>query len=455
MNVILSLHAFIIRTFSVKNDTFMTNNMDVLIIFASVILDKNINEVYIIAFTHRNLSVNEIGTLHIDVKNQASRLSHLKEKSSLRELMFLSTCNRVEYLFTTSEILDKEFLLQFFQNLYPDHSMSQIEKYVSICEEHHGMKVVNHLLSVASSLDSMIVGEREIITQVRGAFDASREMGLSGDFIRILIRHTIETAKKVYTETNIAKRPVSVVSLAYHKLRDLNVSLDARVVIIGAGVTNNNMSRFLKKHGFTNFQVFNRTKSKAEKLAGELNGEAHDLSELNSFDKGFDIIITCTGSENHIITPKIYEQLLHGEKGNKVVIDIAIPQDLSPEIKNNNSVTHISVEVLQKISNENLKARTKEVAHVEEILEIALNQFEEINHHRSVELAMREVPNKVKEIKNHALNTVFQNELSALDDKSREVVEKIVRYMEKKYMSVPMKLAKEILVKEKSKISSK
>jgi len=433
----------------------VTNYLDVLSIFASVIFDKNINELYIIAFTHRNLSVNEIGALHIDAQNQASRLSHLKKKSSLNELMFLSTCNRVEYVFTTSEILDKAFLIQFFQELYPSHTKSQIEKYVSICEEHHAMKAVNHLLSVASSLDSMIVGEREIITQVRGAYDASKEMNLSGDFIRILIRHTIETAKKVYTETNIATRPVSVVSLAYHKLRDLNVPLDARVIIIGAGVTNNNMSRFLKKHGFTNFQVFNRTKSKAEKLAGELNGVGHDLSELQNFSKGFDIIITCTGSENHIITPKIYEQLLQGETGKKVVIDIAIPQDLSPEIKNNHSVTHISVEVLQKISNENLKARTEEVAHVEEILDVALNQFEEINHRRSVELAMREVPNKVKEIKDHALNTVFQSEMNELDDNSREIVEKIVQYMEKKYMSVPMKMAKEILVKEKSNIPSR
>ena len=433
----------------------MTNKLDVLSIFVGVIFDKNINEFYIIAFTHRNLSVNEIGALHIDVQNQESRLSELKEKSSLKELMFLSTCNRVEYIFTTTEILDKEFLVQFFKNLYPNQETNQIERYVSICEEHHSMKAVNHLLSVASSLDSMIVGEREIITQVRSAYEASTEMTLSGDFIRILIRHTIETAKKVYTETNIATRPVSVVSLAYHNLRDLNVPLDSRVLLIGAGVTNNNMARFLKKHGFTNFHVFNRTRSKADKLAKELGGSGHDLSDLQNYSAGFDIIITCTGSENHIITPKIYKQLLQNETGNKVVIDIAIPQDLSPEIKNDHSVTHISVEVLQKISNANLKARSKEVAFVEEIIDAALSQFEEINHSRSIEIAMRDVPKKVKEIKNHALNNVFQSELSALDDNSREVVEKIVQYMEKKYMSVPMKMAKEILIKEKSNLPSK
>jgi glutamyl-tRNA reductase len=117
----------------------------------------------------------------------------------------------------------------------------------------------------------MIVGEREIITQVRNAFELCKKNGLTGDFIRILLRHTIETAKRVYTETTIATKPVSVVSLAYHKLRDMNISLDARFLIIGAGVTNTNMSKFLRNHGFKKFTVYNRTLSKAENLAKDLN----------------------------------------------------------------------------------------------------------------------------------------------------------------------------------------
>ena len=168
--------------------------------------------------------------------------------------------------------------------------------------------------------------------------------------LRMKKENPIETAKKVYTETNIAKKPVSVVSLAYHNLKALNIPLDSRILIVGAGVTNVNMSRFLRKHGFTNYNVFNRTFEKAEKLANDLNGTAHRLSDLAKFDKGFDIIITCTGSENHILTEEIYSSLLQGESSRKVVIDIAIPQDLSPAIINKHNVTHISVEVLQKIS---------------------------------------------------------------------------------------------------------
>ncbi|MBL4861998.1 MAG: glutamyl-tRNA reductase [Crocinitomicaceae bacterium] len=421
-----------------------------LAIFAAVKISTGLKSLHIVAFTHRNLSVNEIGELHIEEANQAARLTHLKDVMHLDELMFLSTCNRVEFAFTTSKHVNVEFLDKFFHALYPDFSTKKTHRFSSNGDVYHGIDAVKHQLSVACSVDSMIVGEREIITQVRSAFEVCREMKLTGDLIRLLMRHTIETAKKVYTETSIAKRPVSVVSLAYHKLRDMNVPLDSRILIVGAGVTNNNMSRFLKKHGFTNFNVFNRTLVKAENLAADLNGTAHALNELPLFNKGFDIIISCTGAERHILTPEIYTHLLQGETSRKIVIDIAVPQDLSPEIKEHHKVTHISVEVLQKISNENLKARSHEIEHVEEIIAEALFQFTHIEQERSVEIAMRAVPNKVKEIKATALNEVFKNDLENMNEESREVLEKIVGYMEKKFMSLPMMMAKEILLNKRT-----
>lgn len=405
--------------------------------------------IHIVAFTHRNLSVNEVGELHIEDCNQQSRLAVLKEAMQLDEILFLSTCNRVEFIFTTQQAVDLTFLQQFFQKLYPGLSEEQELHFSKAAFHFQDEAAVEHILSVASSVDSMIVGEREIITQVRNAYENCKKMQLTGDMIRILIRHTIETAKRVYTETSIAHKPVSVVSLAYHKLRDLNVPMNSRILIIGAGVTNTNMSRFLRKHGFTNFHVFNRTFEKAERLASDLNGVAHPLSELSSYAGGFDIIISCTGSENHILTPEIYAHLLQGDESRKIVIDIAIPQDLSPVIMAKHKVMHISVEVLQKISNENLKERSKEIQHVEEIIAEALYEFRNIQRLRSVELAMRAVPNKVKEIRATAVNEVFRNELDALDANSRETLEKVIGYMEKKYMSMPMLMAKEILLKNR------
>lgn len=406
------------------------------------------NSFHIIAFTHRNLDVSEVGKLHIELDNQQQRLTHLKESCHLSELMFLSTCNRVEYVFCTEELVSKDFITKFFNELYPEMPSAELEKFIKAAQVFSALAAVEHILQVASSIDSMIVGEREIITQVRNAFEASKKQGLTGDFIRLIIRHTVETAKRVYTETSIATKPVSVVALAYHTLRDMNIKLDARVLIIGAGMTNTNMGKFLKKHGFKNFAVFNRTFSKAENLAKDLNGTAYPLTDLATYDKGFDIIITCTGSENHIITEEIYANLLQGETSKKVVIDIAIPHDLDKSIVDKYHVTHISVDHLQKISEQNLKERSKEIFHVEEILKEAIYDFQQISRLRKVEIAMREVPLMVKDIKSTAMNHVFKNELETLNDDSREVLEKIIEYMEKKYMSVPMKMAKEILLKQ-------
>lgn len=400
-----------------------------------------------IAFTHRNLSVDDIGKLHIAEESQSLRLGQLKEILDLHEIMFLSTCNRVEFFFCTNRSVDYHFILSFFENLYPTMDREEIAKFAHGSENFSGLNAVEHIMKVASSIDSMIIGEREIITQVRNAFETSKTNGLTGDFLRILMRHTIETAKKVYTQTAIAKKPVSVVSLAYHRLRDLNIPVDARILIIGAGVTNTNMSRFLRKHGFRNFAVFNRTFSKAEKLAHHLNGRAFQLSELTSYSEGFDVIIACTGTDNHLITTAIYDSLLQGETDRKVVIDIAIPQDLHPDITEKHKVTHISVNLLQQISNENLKVRSKEVEHVEGILTEAILDFKQIQRLRSVEVAMRDVPAKVKQIKSNAINEVFKNELEGLDTNSKEVLEKVIDYMEKKYMSMPMIMAKEILLK--------
>lgn len=401
-----------------------------------------------IAFTHRNLDVKDLGLLPIDESKQLDRLAHLKSTMNLTELMFLSTCNRVEFIFCSEETVSTPFLVQFFESIYPEFSNEQKEHFAERADVFKGTNAVEHILSVASSIDSMVIGEREIITQVRNAFDISKKLNLTGDFIRLVMRHTIETAKRVYTETSIATKPVSVVSLAYHKLREMNIPLDARMMIIGAGATNTTMSRFLRKHGFKNFVVFNRTLSKAESLAKDLHGKAFGLEALEHYEGGFDVIISCTGSDSHIITPEFYKKILIGEESRKVVIDIAVPQDLHPEILSNHSVTHISVDFLQKISNENLKVRSNEIQHVEEIISEALFDFKHLQKVRNVELAMREVPLKVKQIRATAMNEVFKNDLDALDENSKEVLDKIISYMEKKYMSVPMIMAKEILIKK-------
>lgn len=406
------------------------------------------NRIKIIAFTHKTTDINDIGKLHIDENEQQARLSSLKAHMQLDELLYLSTCNRVEFIFSNDKEIDTPFLQAFFQAFNTNWTNEEINWSLSNAQFFAGDDALNHLFSVASSIDSLVVGEREIITQVRNAYEKCNAMNLTGDLIRLAIKSTIEVAKEVYTHTNIARNPVSVVSLAYRKLRALNVKSDARFLIIGSGVTNTNMAKYLKKHAFANFTVFNRTVENAQKLAEELHGKAYPLTELENFTEGFDIIVTCTGAAESIITPSIYKKLVGNDKSKKVVIDLAIPNDLDAEILNNYDVNLIAVNNLQEVAKENLQAREQEMEACKIIIDRNIEAFKQIVKTRKVELAMSEVPKKVKEIRETAINEVFAKELSNMDSASKEVLDKILAYMEKKYISVPMKMAKDILIED-------
>lgn len=404
------------------------------------------NKLKVIALTHKTFQVDEIGLFHMEQAVQQLRLQELKEKLDVPEIMMLSTCNRVEFLLCEGREMDTAFLNRFLTIAYPHIDKAIIDKTIPLISVFKDEDALRHLFNVASSLDSLVVGEREIITQVRNAYEQCNKWGLTGDLLRIVLRKTIENAKEVYTQTNIAKNPVSVVSLAYRKLRELNVKLDARILIIGAGITNTIMAKYLKKHGFKNFVVFNRTLSNAQKLAAEINAGAFALPELATYKNGFDVIVTCTGSSDHIITGDIYKALAGSDNTKKIVVDLAVPSDLDPAVLTSYDVNLIAVNNLQEVAATNLREREKEMDVCKAIIEKNIESFKKILKTRRVELAMSEVPRKVKEIKDLALNEVFVKDISLLDESSRQVLDKVISYLEKKYISVPMKMAKEIML---------
>ncbi len=401
----------------------------------------------LITFSHKTTDISAIGKLHIDPLKRKERLANLFNLG-ITELLYLSTCNRVEFLLVDDQKLNKDRLKSFFGLFNPNWSSDDVEWAIQNSTVHYGFAAVEHLFRVASSLDSLVIGEREIITQVRKAYDESNEFGFTGHYIRLLVNKTIECAKSVYTNTNIAKNPVSIVSLAYRTLKELNLKEDSRILVVGAGETNTTMCKFLFKHGFKNFTVVNRTYEKAMVLAAQVKGTAMSLSELPTFSQGFDLLVTCTGSENPIFTKTVYDQLLMGESNKKTIIDLAIPTDVDAQIVKDYSVNYIEINSLKKVSDKNLLEREKEIKKCEFYIGQNLESFDAAFFERKVELAMSEIPEKVKEIKHIALSQVFAKELMEMDESSRVVVDKMLAYMEKKYISVPMKMAKEILLKK-------
>jgi glutamyl-tRNA reductase len=403
------------------------------------------NSLHLISFNHRSVDINHIGRFHLENERRDAVLTQIKEECGIQELMYLSTCNRVEFTLVYEGYPDEVFLSRFFEIFFAGNN-DEINFALNNHSLYHGDAALRHLFEVASSLDSLVVGEREIITQVRNAFEQSSAAGLTGDTIRVVVKKTIETAKAVYTETDIARNPVSVVSLAYRKLRALNVPLDARFIIVGSGVTNTAMARYLRKHGFTNFVVFNRTVANAASLAQEINASYFALNELAQYDKGFDVIVTCTGAEGTVITKELYRTLVGKDKNRKVVIDLAIPNDLDPEIIKEWDINVIAVNNLQEVAKDNLKEREKSLEACRNIIENNILDFRQLFRQRQVELAMQEVPKKVKEIRETAYGAVFAKEIEQLDPASRDLLDKVLNYVEKKYISVPMKMAREILV---------
>jgi len=402
----------------------------------------------IIAFTHKQIDLQSLGKLVICEQTLDDRLRNIQSVLGVKEIFYVGTCNRVEFIFTSSSVVDKDFIRLFLTVLdmgLPEKYMDDFMDKVSVYEQ---ADAFNHLLRTSCSLESLVVGEKEILAQVRRAYEACRVAGFTGDYMRMIMNRVVKTAKEVYTHTNISKNPVSIVSLAYRKLRDLKMcSNDARLLIIGAGETNKLLGQYLKKHKYSNFSVFNRSLENAESLANELNGTAYPLSELENYTQGFDVIITCTGATEPIITENIYRKLLNGDTGKKVIVDLAVPNDTAPEVLANFPVHFIEVESLKEIARKNIQERYDELVHAEHIIAENIKDFELVLRQREIEIAMSVVPRKIKEIKHTAINGVFADEINNLDENSRLVLERVMNYMEKKYISVPMVMAKEILVK--------
>ncbi len=399
----------------------------------------------VVAFTHKLVDLKDLGRLVIGEDLLETRLSDLKEQLAISEIFYIGTCNRVEFVFTHSSPVHPNFI----KTIIASFGISDVAKQVELAAQaiiYEDIEALNHLLRVSCSLESLVVGEKEILAQLRQSYEKCRLAGFTGDYLRLMMDQVVKTAKAVYTHTAIACNPISVVSLAYRKLRQVNAFANARILIIGAGETNKNLAKYLQKHKYSNFVVFNRTLAKAELLAAELNGEAFGLEELKNYKKGFDILITCTSATTPIITPEIYASLLNGETDKKVIVDLAVPNDTDPEVVANNPIHFIEVHGLQEIADKNRQERYDELVHAEKIIEQHIEEFKPILKQRRVEIAMRQVPERIKEIKETALHSVFAEDVQNLDANSREVLEKVIAYMEKKYISVPMVMAKDILV---------
>jgi len=400
----------------------------------------------IITITHHDLNVNELEKFV--VKNDVDALAQIKEALGIDELQYLSTCNRVTFLFYTDEVIDETYLAKFLIAVNADLATEKVSTLLKFVKVFEGALAVEHMFSIASSLDSLVIGEREILRQCKDSYIKSTALKLTGDNIRILSEYTIQTAKDVYSNTRIGEKPISIVSLAIQKLLGSNVKPTDRVLLIGAGETIELVSKFLQKHEFTNISIFNRSIDNAKKLSDFLQAKAFHLSELKTYSGGFDCIIACTGATDLIVTQQMYEALLRDDLDHKLVIDLAVPNNVARTIPRDHDVELVDIEALRELAEENMKFRQQEVGEASKIIKERVNSFTKVHQQRQIERALTDLPQEIEAVKKRAIEKVYSKELEKLDTDTKELIHEMMDYMQQKCVGIPMKIAKQAVMVE-------
>jgi glutamyl-tRNA reductase len=409
---------------------------------------ERLDKLTVLAFTHKHFYLGDLGKLVVEKQELAEKLQNTRVNRALgiEELFYLATCNRVEFVLNTPSGFTTTQAQELLETFYPNFSPTQISNLLQFAKIYRGKEAVRHIFQVSCSMDSMVIGEREISRQLRQAYEDARELGATGDFLRLLMKQAVRTSKEVYTETRIAAKPISVASLAVRKLIDYNLAPDAGIVLIGAGETNTLVAKYLKKAGYNNFTIYNRTLEKAQLLANYLGGVALPLTALNRHDRQVSVVISCTSSNEPLVTNEIWNQFHIESSFPAVVIDLAVPNDVAVSVRERADIEYISIETLKHEVEKNLEFRETELDKAAELIEKSIEDFAEMNRIRSVELALSNFPTQVKEIKKKAFDEVFAKDLSTVDAQTRVLIEKMMGYMEKKCISVPIVLAKQILL---------
>jgi glutamyl-tRNA reductase len=414
-------------------------------------MKRELDTYQLLTITHKTASLKKIGNYVVNVKDNEDlkgKLQSLKSTFGFEELLYVPTCNRVMYFFTGDVQVSSDFIERFFTTINPDlaNDLNRIHNEVSY---YFGEYAINHFYSVASSVDSLIIGERQILGQLREFYEKSEAMNLTGDHLRLMMRFAVTTAKRVYSQTRIGEKPISVVSLAIKKLLEAQPSKQAKILLVGAGQTNVLVSKFLTKYQYENVVVFNRSIEKAEKLSQKFKNKFHSLTELENYQGGFDVMIVCTGATEAIITKDLYSKIIGSDTSEKVVIDLAIPNNVDKEVTENFNMSYIEIDTLRALAVENMAFRGREVSKAKQIITEEVVDFEGQFKQRQIEKAMRQIPVKIKEVKSRAMNQVFHKEIATLDDNTRELMERMLTYMEKKCISIPMTIAKDVMMNEK------
>jgi glutamyl-tRNA reductase len=300
-------------------------------------------------------------------------LLKLNSLPEVDECFILSTCNRVEVYFATRANAPFKGVIDFLVS-YKNASVEEISKYFYKKSQ---QDAVRHGFYVASSLDSMVVGEPQIVGQFKDAFSLAKELGTVGTVLCRFCETALKVSKRVRTETGISKNAVSISFAAVELAKKIFGELAGkRVAIIGAGEMAELAVKHLISNGASEVLVVNRTLEKARKLAQEFGGRAYPLTELPTVLKLADIVISSTGAPGYVLTPENVVPALKSRPDRPLfLIDIAVPRDVDPALNDYDGLYLYDIDDLQHVVEANIKERLKEAEVAKEIIEEYVQRF--------------------------------------------------------------------------------
>jgi glutamyl-tRNA reductase len=390
--------------------------------------------IVVIGVSHRTGMLPLLERLAIPPDQQGKAIGGLVTRHNISEAVVLSTCNRTE-IYAVAERFHgayadiRDFLCDL-AGLGPDelhpHLYSQ-----------HDDAAVTHLFEVAAGLDSAVLGESEILGQVRSAWELAQEEGGAKATLNLLFRHAIETGKRARTETSIGRGTASVshaaVEMATERLGSL---VGRRVLVVGAGEMGEGIAAALLHAGANDIVVSNRTTQRAEELATRFGGRVVPFADLSTALAEADVLLTCTGAGGTLIDFDLLKSARDHSTSPLLIVDIAVPRDVAPEVTRLANVTLLNLDHLRDWAGRALVLRAEEAHRVNEIVSEEVERF-------SVEATARQAAPLVALLRQRA-ETIrraeierFTARLATLDDAQRSAVEAMTKGIVAKLLHTP------------------
>ena len=356
----------------------------------------------------------------IDGARLPKALHDLGAREHIGEVVVLSTCNRTE-VYAIAERFHGAYA--DVRNFLSELAFVPPDEFADHLYVHYDAEAIRHLFSVAAGLDSSVIGEAEILGQVRGAWEHAGQEGTAGPVLNLLFRHALETGKRARTETDIARGTASVshaaVEMAAERLGDL---AGKRVLIMGAGDMAEGMATALQGAGVADVFVANRTWRKARALADRIGGQAVRLSDLSLALLEVDLLLTSTGATVPVVERDDFAPVMAERSGAELlIVDIAVPRDVDPTVSDLDGVTPLNIDDLRRFAQAGIERRSHELAAVETIIDEELARFRSAASARSAAPVVASLRGWADDVRTAELSR-FEAKLDGLDDRQREAV---------------------------------